>query len=92
MMRQGGIASSPVGIHADPTRTEHFAVANFEKTSFKFIGHIFSFYTNSIASASERVFWSTFNEQRYFFSLYVGGFSTLEHCNPLIKYEKQCRS
>jgi hypothetical protein len=42
-MRQGRVAGAVIGIDADPARTQHFAVANFEKTAFELISHIFSF-------------------------------------------------
>src|SRR5262249_9483877 len=48
MMSQRRIASSPVWIDADPARTEDFTVANFEQTSFKFVGHKFFLSPNSL--------------------------------------------
>ena len=40
MVRQRGITSSVIRVDADPARTENFTVADFEQTSFEFIGHI----------------------------------------------------
>src|SRR2546427_6219598 len=42
MMRQRGIASPVIRVNTDPARTEHLTVADFEKTSFEFVGHIYS--------------------------------------------------
>jgi hypothetical protein len=41
MMRHHGIASPVIRVDPDPTGAEHLAIANFEKTSLKFVSHIY---------------------------------------------------
>jgi hypothetical protein len=40
MTRQCRIAGSSIRVNADPARTEHLAITDFEKTAFEFVGHI----------------------------------------------------
>ena len=39
VMRQRRITSPIIRVHADPAWAEHFAVADFEETAFKFVSH-----------------------------------------------------
>jgi hypothetical protein len=48
MVSQRSITSPIVWIDADPARTEHFAIADFEQTSFEPIGHIPSLFGDFI--------------------------------------------
>jgi hypothetical protein len=52
VVRQRRVASSPIRIHADPARAQHFAIADFEKTAFEFVSHNSSCFVKPLGASA----------------------------------------
>ena len=48
VMGQSRVTGAVIRIDADPARTKHFAIANFEETTFELISHNSSLSTTSL--------------------------------------------